>query len=73
MDTELSAEERARVIELGQLAKRITQRDEAEARDRARQRVLIRERIADGATWDTVMAEAKVSRPTILKALKRED
>lgn len=61
------------VSELSQIAKRIHVRDAAQAADRARQRELIRERIAAGATWNSVQAEAKVSRPTILAALKRDD
>lgn len=59
--------------ELEQIAKRIRVRDAAQAADRTRQRELIRERIAAGKTWDDVQAEAKVSRPTIMAALKRTD
>lgn len=56
--------------ELEQIAKRIRVRDAAQAADRARQKELIRQRIAAGMTWDAVQAEAKVSRPTITTALK---
>jgi AraC-like DNA-binding protein len=56
--------------ELEQIAKRIRVRNDAQAADRERQRELIRERIAEGATWDKVQAEAKVSRPTIMHAVK---
>lgn len=59
--------------ELNQIAKRIRTRTAAEAADRARQRQLIRQEIASGKTWDTVQAEAQVSRPTIMAALKRTD
>lgn len=59
--------------ELEQIAKRIRVRDDAQAADRKRQRELIRERIASGLTWDLVQAEAHVSRPTIMAALKRAD
>lgn len=59
--------------ELEKIAERIGARKEANDRDRARQRALIRERIAAGSTWDQVQAEAKISRPTILTALKRSD
>jgi AraC-like DNA-binding protein len=61
------------VTELEQIARRIRVRDEAQAADRKRQRELIRERIASGKTWDDVQAEAKISRPTIMAALKRTD
>lgn len=56
--------------ELEQIAHRIAVRGAQDVADRARQRLLIRERIASGATWDDVQAEAKVSRPTIAKALR---
>lgn len=59
--------------ELEKIAERIRTRDDANGRDRKRQRELIRERIAEGKTWDMVQAEAKVSRPTIRDALKRTD
>lgn len=59
--------------ELQQIAHRIRGRDEATVEDRKRQRQLIRERVAGGATWDAVQAEAQVSRPTIMAALKRDD
>lgn len=63
----------AMATELEQIAKRIRTRDDAQATDRKRQRELIRERIAQGRTWDQVQAEAQVSRPTIMAALKRTD
>ncbi len=56
--------------ELQQIAKRIESRAVLESKDRARQRELIRDRIAGGATWDEVQEEAGVSRPTISKALR---
>ena len=59
--------------ELEKIAERIRTRNDANDRDRKRQRELIRERIAAGNTWDTVQAEAKVSRPTIRAALRRTD
>lgn len=59
--------------ELEQIAKRIERRDGEQLGDRKRQRELIRERIAAGSTWDAVQAEARVSRPTIMAALKRTD
>lgn len=59
--------------ELEKIAERIRTRNDANDRDRKRQRELIRERIAAGNTWDTVQAEAKVSRPTIRDALRRTD
>lgn len=55
--------------ELEQIAKRIRTRRAADVADRARQRELIRERIAAGRTWDEVQAEAQVSRPTVRDAL----
>lgn len=58
------------MTELEQIAKRIRVRDEADRADRARQRELIRERIAEGRSWDDVQAEARVSRPTISRALR---
>jgi hypothetical protein len=59
--------------ELEKIAERIRTRSDANDRDRKRQRELIRERIAEGKTWDQVQAEAKVSRPTIRDALRRSD
>lgn len=59
--------------ELEKIAERISARKAANDSDRARQRVLIRERIAQGKTWNEVQAESKVSRPTILAILKRDD
>ena len=56
--------------ELEQIARRIEARAALDAQDRARQRELIRQRSDEGAKWDEIMAEAKVSRPTINKALK---
>lgn len=59
--------------ELEKIAERIRAREDADKRDRKRQRELIRERIAAGNTWSTVQAEARVSRPTLRDALKRTD
>lgn len=59
--------------ELEKIAERIRTRKTADERDRKRQRELIRERIAEGCTWDQVQAEARVSRPTLRDALKRTD
>lgn len=59
--------------ELEKIAERIRARNDLQAADRKRQRELIRERVAGGATWDTVQAEAAVSRPTIMAALNRTD
>ena len=60
--------------ELQQISERIRSRAALESRDRARQRELIRQRIrVEGKTWDEVEKEAGVSRPTIRKALNRED
>lgn len=59
--------------ELEQIAHRIRMRDDANRADRTRQRELIRERQAAGATWDEIQAEAAVSRPTVRDALKRSD
>jgi len=61
------------LTELGKIAERIRTRDAANERDRTRQRELIRERKAEGKTWDEIQAEARVSRPTIRDALKRND
>jgi hypothetical protein len=55
--------------ELRQIATRIQRREEAERDDRKRQRELIRERIAAGATWSQVQREARVARRTIAQAL----
>lgn len=59
--------------ELAQIAKRIRTRDELEAKDRKRQRELIRELHAGGHTWDEIQALAQVSRQTVSAALKRTD
>lgn len=59
--------------ELEQIAQRLRTRKALDVTDRARQRQLIRERIAAGRTWDEVQAEAQVSRPTIMAALQRTD
>jgi len=59
--------------ELEKIAERIRAREDADKRDRKRQRELIRERIAAGNTWSAVQAEARVSRPTLRDALKRAD
>ena len=59
--------------ELQKIAQRIRDRESAQQVDRSRQRELIRERISTGSTWDAVQAEASVSRPTIMGALKRSD
>lgn len=59
--------------ELAKIAERIRARATLDAADRKRQRALIRERIAAGATWDDVQREARVSRPTIAAALQRQD
>lgn len=59
--------------ELAQLAKRIRARDAQQVADRARQRQLMRELVADGHTWDAVQQVAKVSRPTLRNALARDD
>ena len=59
--------------ELEQIAKRLRTRAALDKTDRARQRELIRERVAQHKTWDEIQAEAQVSRPTIMQALKRQD
>lgn len=59
--------------ELQKIAERIRAREALDVADRKRQRELIRQRIADGRSWDEVQAEASVSRPTLAKALARED
>lgn len=51
--------------ELQQIRKRIDQREALNARDRERQRELLRARRAEGATWDEMQEEAGVSRPTL--------
>lgn len=56
--------------ELERIADRIERRAEAERADRARQRELLRQRIAAGRTWSQVIAEARVSRPTLAAALR---
>lgn len=60
-------------VELVQIAKRISARAEADRKDRARQRQLMRDEIGRGRTWDDVQAEAQVSRPTLRNALRRKD
>lgn len=59
--------------ELTKLASRIEARRADEAADRARQRFLMRRLRAEGATIDTIQAAARVSRPTVIAALRRED
>lgn len=59
--------------ELEKIAERIHARNEANQRDRKRQRELIRQRIAEGKTWNEVQAESKVSRPTLRDALTKPD
>lgn len=61
------------VTELEQIAKRIAMRDAQDKADRKRQRVLIRERVKAGRTWDQVQAEAGVARSTIMLALRSTD
>jgi hypothetical protein len=62
------------LTELEKIAERVKARDAVNAKDRARQRQLIRQRIReDGHTWSQVEAEARVSRATIRDALNRED
>lgn len=61
------------MTELQKIAERIRARDDAQLADRKRQRELIRAAIAGGATWDAVQAEARVSRPTIMAAIRRAD
>lgn len=59
--------------ELAQIAKRIRTRDAAQDADRKRQRELIRSLIDGGATWTEAQEAAQVSRPTVMKALRRAD
>lgn len=57
--------------ELAQIADRIDARRVADRADRARQRELIRQAIrVDGRTWNDVQGEARVSRPTLRRALR---
>lgn len=57
--------------ELADIADRIDARRAAERADRERQRELIRHAIrVDGRTWSDVEAEARVSRPTLRRALR---
>lgn len=59
------------MTELQKIAERIRRRDEANARDRERQKALIAARILDeGRTWDEVEREADVSRPTINRTIR---
>lgn len=58
--------------ELEQINKRIRRRAEDERRDRERQRILVRERIASGHSWSQVIAEAGVSRTTLRAILQRD-
>ena len=51
--------------ELEKIRQRIDKREEMNRADRERQRVLIRQRKAEGATWDQLQEEAGVSRPTL--------
>lgn len=51
--------------ELEQIRKRLDTRADLDRRDRERQRALVRQRIAEGRTWDEVQAEAGISRPTL--------
>lgn len=55
--------------ELDALHVRITARSSDIAADRARQRDLIRQMRSDGATWDTIVEHAHVSRQTVRRAL----
>ncbi len=55
--------------ELQQIRKRIDQRKALDQRDRERQRELVKERIAEGATWVEVQDEAGISKMTISEIL----
>lgn len=62
------------MTELEKIAERVKARNAVNAKDRARQRQLIRQRIrVEGQTWSAVEREAQVSRATIRDALSRED
>jgi hypothetical protein len=56
--------------ELAQIAVRIDKRRDLEARDRARQRVLLRDYVAEGHTWDECQEVAQVSRTRLRDALR---
>lgn len=51
--------------ELEQIRKRLDTRADLDRRDRERQHQLVKQRIAEGMTWDEVQAEAGISRPTL--------
>lgn len=51
--------------ELEKIRERLGMRAQMDKRDRARQAELVRERLAEGATWRQVMAEAGISKPTV--------
>jgi hypothetical protein len=64
------AEPAPRLTELQIIAKRVHERAADELADRERQRALLRRRQAEGATWDEMQAEAEISRPTLMRALR---
>lgn len=51
--------------ELEKIRERLDMRANLDKRDRARQAELVRQRIASGATWREVAAEAGISKPTL--------
>lgn len=55
--------------ELQQIRHRINQRKVLDQRDRERQKVLVRQRIAEGRTWSEVQEEAGISRMQITEIL----
>lgn len=59
--------------ELTKLAERIRTRDDEQRADRARQRVIMRELVAQGHTWDSVQSAAQVTRKTLSRALHEPD
>jgi hypothetical protein len=65
-----AAPKRSRVSELQAIARRIAERAARDHDDRQRQRVLVRQMRASGASWDDIVAEAQISRPTLARYLK---
>lgn len=58
--------------ELEKIKDRLLMRAELDKRDRERQAELVRSRIAGGATWVEVCAEAGISKPTLSTILHGE-
>jgi DNA-directed RNA polymerase specialized sigma24 family protein len=56
--------------ELQSIAVKIAKHEGSLRELRARQRELIRERLAEGMSYTAIQAEAKVSRPTVAAARK---